>query len=52
MKNKLTLYVEEKTIERAKLQAVLQKTSISEMVERLLNGYLDESEKKKGTGKS
>ena len=48
MKNKLTLYVEEKTIERAKLQAILQKRSVSDIVEQLLNGYLDELEKRKG----
>jgi Family of unknown function (DUF6364) len=52
MKNKLTLYVEEKIIERAKLQGVLQKRSVSEIVEQLLTGYLDELEKKKGKVKS
>jgi hypothetical protein len=48
MKHKLTLHVEEKVIERAKLQAVLQKRSVSEIVEELLRGYLDSLEKRKG----
>jgi hypothetical protein len=52
MKHKLTLYVEEKVIERSKLQAVLQKRSVSEIVESLLEQYLNGLEERKGKGKS
>ena len=52
MGNTVTLYVEEKVIERSKLQAVLQKRSVSEIVESLLEKYLNGLEKPKGKGKS
>jgi hypothetical protein len=52
MKSRLNLYVDEKLIERAKLQGVLQKRSVSEIVEDLLRVYLDGLEKTKGKGKS
>jgi Family of unknown function (DUF6364) len=50
MKSRLNLYVDEKLIERAKLQGVLQKRSVSEIVEDLLRVYLDGLEKTKGKG--
>ena len=46
----LTLYVEEKVIERSKLQAVLQKRGVNEIVESLLEKYLNGLEKRKGGG--
>jgi predicted HicB family RNase H-like nuclease len=52
MKERLNLYVDEKLIERAKLHAVLQKTSVSEIVEGLLRKHLDGLDKRKGTEKS
>jgi plasmid stability protein len=48
MKHKLTLYVDDKLIERAKVHAILHKRSVSEIVEELLRGYLDGLEKRKG----
>jgi predicted HicB family RNase H-like nuclease len=44
MKQKLTLYVDEKLVQKAKVRAVLQKTSLSQIVEGLLGEYLAKSE--------
>ena len=47
MKDRLNLYVDEELIQRVKIQAVLQKTSVSEFVETLLRDHLDRLEKRK-----
>jgi len=47
MKQKLTLYVSEELVQKAKIQAVLQKTSLSQIVETLLSDHLAGSEGRK-----
>ena len=50
MKQRLTLYVNESLVEKAKIRAVLEKTSLSQIFERLLDDYI--SKKSKGPAKT
>ena len=52
MKERINLSMDEKVIESARLQAVLQKRTVSEIVEELLRQYLERLEKKKSKVKS
>jgi predicted HicB family RNase H-like nuclease len=52
MKQKLTLYVSEELVTKAKLRAVLQKTSLSQIVEKLLADHLAKLEGAKRKSKS
>jgi hypothetical protein len=47
MKDRLNLYVDEELIQRVKIQAVLNKTSVSEFVEKLLLAHLERVERRK-----
>lgn len=40
MKNKLTLYIEQDTISRAKHRAIDERVSLSQLIENLLEQYL------------
>jgi hypothetical protein len=51
MKKKVTLYFDEGLVQKAKIRAVLEKTNLSVLVERILNDYLAGSETK-GKSKS
>jgi hypothetical protein len=51
MKERINLSMDDKVIVGARLQAVLQKRTVSEIVEELLRQYLETLEKKKGKGK-
>jgi len=51
MKQRINLYLDEKLVERAKVRAVLQKTSVSEIVEELLRNMFDILDKTKGKPK-
>lgn len=51
MKQRINLSLDDKLIERAKLQAVLQKRSVSKIIEALLLDYLDSLDKRKGKAK-
>ena len=46
MKQRINLYLDEKLVERAKVRAVLQKTSVSEIVEELLRSMFDTLDKR------
>ncbi len=46
MKERINLSMDGKLIEKAKLQAVLQKRTVSEIVEELLSKYFDSLGKK------
>ena len=52
MKQRINLSLDDKLIERAKLQAVLQKRSVSKIIEALLGDYLNSLETRKGKAKS
>ena len=52
MKQRINLYLDENLVERAKIQAVLLKTSVSEMVEALLQEHVDRLEMRKVQAKS
>jgi len=51
MKRKVTLYFDEGLVQKAKIQAVLENTNLSVLVERILGKYLEGSEAK-GKSKS
>jgi hypothetical protein len=51
MKQQLTLTIQDDLIEKMKLQAVLDKRSVSDITEELYQEYLDRR-KKEGKGKS
>jgi len=40
MKKKVTLYFDEALVQQAKIQAVLENTNLSVLVERIVNSYL------------
>jgi len=46
-KQKITLYFDDTLVEKAKIQAVLEKTNLSALVERLVKAYLTGKEAKK-----
>ena len=44
MKKKFTTTIEEEIIKKAKIKAIEEGVSVAELIERLLNEYLEESE--------
>jgi hypothetical protein len=51
MKQKITLTIQDGLVEKVKIQAVLDKRSVSDITEELYREYLDRR-KKEGKGKS
>jgi hypothetical protein len=52
MKQKFTLTIDDALIEKIKIQAVLDKRSVSDITEELYREYLDRQKKGKGKSKS
>jgi hypothetical protein len=52
MKQKFTLTIDDALVEKIKIQAVLDKRSVSDITEELYREYLDRRKKGKGKSKS